>query len=52
MEEETFIITKTIRDAILGYLMSKPYAEVAKGVEMLQKLPPAPLPVVVPVAKE
>lgn len=50
MEEETFIITKTVRDAILGYLMSRPYAEVAKGVEMLQKLPPAP--VVVPVAKE
>ena len=49
--EETFFITKTVRDAILAYLMSRPYAEVAKGVEMLQNLPSVP-PVSPPVAKE
>ena len=50
--EETFIITKTVRDAILGYLMGRPYAEVAKGVEMLQNLPPASPPAFVAPMKE
>jgi hypothetical protein len=50
--EEAFIITKTVRDAILNYLMGRPYAEVAKGVEMLQNLPSVPSVPPVPVAKE
>jgi hypothetical protein len=40
VEEKLFVITEAVRNAVLSYLMSRPYSEVAKGVEMLQNLPP------------
>jgi hypothetical protein len=36
---KVYLITQDTRDAILGYLFTRPYAEVAKGVDMLRELP-------------
>lgn len=33
-----FIITEEVLNGILQYLMTRPYQEVAKGIEALQKL--------------
>ncbi len=44
MEAKNFIITEEQRLVILGYLYSRPYGEVAKGVAMLQALPELPEP--------
>lgn len=38
------LITEQQRDALLAYLMERPYREVASAVLWLQQLPPAPPP--------
>jgi hypothetical protein len=40
--EKTFILAEEQRTVLLGYLYSRPYGEVAKGVAMLQALPEIP----------
>jgi hypothetical protein len=42
MEEKKFVITGEQVTMLLGYLYSRPYGEVAKGVMMLQALPDLP----------
>ena len=36
---ESYILSKDDRDAILKYLMGRPYGEVAQGINVLMKLP-------------
>ena len=38
------IISEEQVQGLLNYLVSRPYAEVFRGVEMLENLPTAPLP--------
>lgn len=38
--EVTYLLPKSIRDALLNYLSSRPYIEVAQGIEALQSLQP------------
>jgi len=40
-----FYLPSSLRNALLGYLSSKPYAEVAEGVQALQALQPVLPPV-------
>jgi len=37
-----YLLPATIRDQLLAYLVSRPYAEVAGGVAAIQALQPAP----------
>lgn len=37
-----FVLPAALREALLRYLMGRPYAEVAEGVQALQQLPPLP----------
>lgn len=39
---KTFLLPEDIRNALLGYLVQRPYSEVAKGVQMLEGLPELP----------
>lgn len=43
--EQRYIITQSILDALLQYLMTRPYQEVANGVAALRSLPAASDPV-------
>lgn len=43
--EQMFYLPSSLRNALLGYLSSKPYAEVAEGVQALQALQPVLPPV-------
>lgn len=36
-----FVITRAQRDALISYLVTKPFGEVAGAVQWLEKLPPA-----------
>jgi hypothetical protein len=38
MTPKTYLLPEDVRNAILGYLVSRPYAEVARGVQMLEGL--------------
>lgn len=38
--EVTYLLPKSIRDALLNYLRSRPYVEVAQGIAALQALQP------------
>jgi hypothetical protein len=40
-----YLLPASIRDQLLAYLVSRPYAEVAGGVVAIQGLAPAPDPV-------
>jgi len=40
MEEQTFILPVTLRNALLSYLMSRPYSEVHEGITALTALKP------------
>ena len=40
-----YLLPASIRDQLLAYLVSRPYAEVAGGVAAIQGLAPAPDPV-------
>lgn len=42
MKEKQFVISETILNTILRYLGTKPYAEVAAGIDALMKLPELP----------
>ncbi len=44
IQAKGFVITAEQRDAILAYLMDRPFREVANAVMWLQQLPPVPLP--------
>jgi hypothetical protein len=37
--QKQYLISHETRDALLSYLFNRPYAEVARGVEMLNALP-------------
>ncbi len=39
-----YLLPATVRDQLLAYLVSRPYAEVAGGVAAIQGLEPAPEP--------
>jgi hypothetical protein len=40
----TFLLPAEVRDAVLRYLVTRPYSEVAEGVRALLDLKPAPPP--------
>ena len=40
MKEQTFILPASLRNALLSYLMSRPYSEVHEGVTALTALKP------------
>lgn len=42
--DKVYLITEQLRSDLLAYLVQRPYAEVAKGVEQLLKLEPVPAP--------
>lgn len=39
---KTYLLPETVRDAVLNYLVQRPYAEVAQGVAALQRLEEVP----------
>jgi len=40
MEDKTYLMPSSLRDALLSYLSSRPYAEVHEGVSALLALKP------------
>lgn len=40
---DDLIITKQLRDALVTYLVNRPFREVADAVMALQQLPPVPV---------
>lgn len=42
--EKRYIISERLRKGLLDYLITRPYAEVASGVESLLQLPEVPPP--------
>ena len=52
MEEKTFLISQSVADHVLQYLISRPYYEVAQMVAVFQTLQEAPKPCQCPPKKE
>lgn len=42
---KTYLLPESLRNDLIAYLHARPYSEVAKGVQALEALQPAPEPV-------